>query len=206
MRLGKAKKITILCFLIFFSQMAMGQLGRIRIMVVDSKAKPIENVKITLLNDKAFDFKKEIFTDEAGTAGCIGLSPDVYLVVLEKEGYFTQKRNIKISATLIQEQITFLTEEEVSKEAQAKDPSFQAINKYNESIAYTEAKEYDKALSLLEEAVVLDGAFYQSYFEMGKIYHLKNMFKEALAPLHKCISLKADYAPAYRFLAASYEM
>jgi len=107
--------------------------------------------------------------------------------------------------SLMQEQITLLTEEEALKEVQVKDPSFQAINKFNEAISYTESKEYDKALSLLKEAVALDGSLYQAYFEMGKIYYLKNSFEEAIVPLQKTISLKQDYAPAYRLLAASYE-
>lgn len=183
----------------------MGQLGRIRITVADSKGKPIENVKITLLNDKAFDFKREIYTDKTGTASCIGLPPDTYLFVFEKESYRTQKRNIRIGATLIQEKISLVTEEEALKEAQEKDPAFQAINKYNEAVKYMESKEYDKAISLLKEAVALDGSLYQAYFEMGKIYYLKNMFEEALAPLNRTISLKEDFVPAHRLLAATYD-
>jgi len=197
--------VIILFCLLFSSQLAFGQLGRVNITVVDSKRKPIENVKITLLNDKAVDFRKEIISDKKGTASCIGLKPDVYLVVFEKEGYFAQKKNIKIGLALTKEEITLLTREEALKEAQAKDPAFQAIEKYNEAINYTGSKEYNKALSLLEEAVTLDGNLFQAYFEMGKIYYLKNMFEEALVLLHKTISLKEDYSPAYKLLAASYE-
>jgi len=79
MKFIKSIGIIVLCSLIFSSQMARGQLGRIRITVIDSKGKPIENVKITLLNDKAFDFRKEIYSDKSGLATCIGLQPDVYL-------------------------------------------------------------------------------------------------------------------------------
>lgn len=201
----KSIVIISLYYLIFSSQIILGQLGRVKITVVNSSKKPIENVKITILNEEAFDFKREIFTDKEGTAICIGLKPDVYLFVIEKEAYFTQKKNLKTGLGLTREEVTLLTREEALKVAQAKDPASQAINKYNEAINYTGFKEYDKALSLLEEAIALDDSLYQAYFEIGKIYYLKNMFEEALVPLNKTISLKKNYVPAYRLLAASYE-
>jgi tetratricopeptide (TPR) repeat protein len=205
MKLIKSIVIIIIGYLSLSSQIILGQLGNVRITVVDSRGRPINNVKVTMLNDNIFDFKREIFTDDKGIAICVGLRPDVYVFVFEKEGYSTKKENIKIRQMSNQEEITLLTIEEALEQAKAKNPLFQAVNKYNEAIKYTGNKEYDKAIFLLKEAITLDENLSQAYFEIGKIYYLKNMFNEAVEPLKKTIALKEDNVPAYKLLAICYE-
>jgi len=191
--------------LIFVCQPALAQLGRVRFLVVDSGENPVEKAKITLRNDKAVNFIREIHTGGGGVASCIGLRPDVYRYAVEKEGYVTKKEQVKIGLSLTRIEVTLITEKEALEKGQAEDPAYRAVSLYNQAVESINAKEYDRALSLLDDVTALDPDFFRAFHEMGKIYYLTERFAKAVVHLNKALAIEEDFLPALKLLAASHD-
>ncbi len=180
--------------------------AKLRVKVVDSKGKPLAGVKITLENQRVVEVVHQIVTKKNGVALQVGLDNHIFLVTLEKEGYRTIKKKVKMPVGLLKdEKFTMTTKEEAAVIQEANDPRGQAINAYNRAVFHLKKDKYDEALEELKKAISLDDTIYQAHFYMGVAYYEKKQYKEAEAPLLKAISMKEKYAKAYRILAAVYE-
>ncbi len=203
-----AKKVflTILCLFILLPPLSSIILGRLWILVTDSKGAPIPGVKISIVSTRTAVFKKQITTDKEGIAVQGGLENHIFEVTCEKEGYKSDKRMIKMPAGLTKkEQIILYAAQETGGNPNADDPGLQAIDKYNEAAEYLKEQNYEKALPLLEEAVRLKDTIYQAHYQIGVIYYTQEKFDAALEHLDKTVALNDKFEPAYRLLAAVYE-
>lgn len=181
-------------------------LGKLRMKVVDSKGNPIAGVKITLHSTRVTTMVYNITTGKQGIALQNGLLNHVFTVTLEKEGYKTVKKNVKIPAGLLQrEYVTMVSTEEVRKEYLANDPYTRAINAFNKAAALINEKKYQEALEPLNHSVSLDDTLYQAHYYLGYVYFELGKYQEALQSLSKVLELKEDYGQAYRLLAAVHE-
>lgn len=205
---GKSKKIIVIAAVIMLTVPALysAVLGKLRVTVVDTKGEPIAGVKIKMESQRVPGLIYNIVTKENGVAVQVGLQNHVFLVTIEKEGYRTIKKKVKIPAGLLQdEQFTLTTKEEALVRQAADDPRSQAITAYNRAVFHLKKEKYDDALAELKKAIALDDTIHQAHYYMGLAYYENQQYKEAEAPLLKAISMKEDYAGAYRVLAAVYE-
>jgi Tfp pilus assembly protein PilF len=198
--------IAIFVFLISAISVSAAVLGKMRVKVKDSRGNPLAGVKVTLENQRIPGVVYKIVTRKNGVAIQVGLRNHVFLVTLEKEGYRTIKKRVKIPAGLTKdEEFTMTTRDEAAEQLAARDPRSQAVNAYNRAVFHLKKNEQDKALAELKKSIDLDDTIYQAHFYTGVAYYEKKMYKEAEAPLLKAISMKKNYADAYRILAAVYE-
>jgi len=173
---------------------------------MDSKGKAIEGVSITMQNTREVVSVYKIVTKKNGSAVQNGLANHVFLVTVEKEGYQTVKRNVKIPAGLMQEEeFTLYTLDEVVKMQEDKDPRSKAINLFNQAASFINERKFNEALDPLQQSIALDGTIFQAQYYLGFVFFEQGKFEEALQPLLKVIPLKEDHAPTYRLLAAVYE-
>jgi len=181
-------------------------LGKMRVKVVDSKGKPIKDVKITLQSMKVSTNIYNIKTKKNGVAVQNGLLNHQFAVTIEKEGYQTLKKVVKVRAGLTEsEEITMLSNEEAVQKSIANDPHAQAINAFNKAAEFINKKDFDSAMEPLKKAISLDDGIHQAHFYLGYVYYEQGKVEESLAPLLKSIELKPDYSAAFRILAAAYE-
>jgi tetratricopeptide (TPR) repeat protein len=180
--------------------------GKVRVYVTDSQGKPLPGVKITLVSMRSSIIKHEIATNERGIATHASLENHNFEFTIEKEGYQTQKRMVKIPAGLLKkEDITLYTIEETIMQMESKDPYAQAINKYNQAVVFIKKEDYERALTLLEESISLDETIPQPHYEIGKILFTQEEYQEAIKSIEEAILLDEEYVPAYRLMAAIYE-
>lgn len=184
-----------------------GTLGKIRIKVKDSKGNALSGVSITLVSQRTKTFVFKIKTKKSGIAVQVGLQNHVFLVTVEKEGYRTLKKKVKIPAGLMQkEEFTLISNEEAQEKQIANDPRSQAVNAYNQAVFHIKEKQYDDALVNFKKALQLDAGLNQAHFYIGVALYEKKQYKEAEAPLLKALSLNEEgSAQLYRMLAAVYE-
>lgn len=206
MAILKAKKIAVLVVVLAAAVIYGAVLGKLRVQVLDSQGKPIPGVKITLQSTRVSTVVFEITTKKNGVAVQTGLQNHVFIVTLEKEGYQTVKKNVKIPAGLLQkEQITMVTAKEALQQSVANDPHAQAVNAFNKAATLINQKKYDEALAPLEETISLDDTIHQAHYYLGFIYFSKGKYQESLQSLLKVVELDEENAQAYRLLAAVYE-
>ncbi len=181
-------------------------LSKLRMKVVDSKGDPIAGVKITLQSTRVSTMRYNITTGKKGIALKNGLLNHVFTVTLEKEGYQTVKKNVKMPAGLLQkEYVTMYTTKEVRQKHLANDPHALAINAFNNAASLINAGKYREALQHLKHSVSLDDTLFQAHYYIGYVYFEMGKYREALQPLLKALELKENYGQAYRLLAAVYE-
>lgn len=64
----------------------------------------------------------------------------------------------------------------------------------------------DEAIKMLQKAIQIQPAFFNSYFNLGKIFKKMGMFEEAENSFLKSLELKQDYAPALNNLGNIYQV
>lgn len=181
-------------------------MGKIKITVHDSIGKPIAGVNVTIKDtiDKHVVFT--VTTDKLGIAVQVGLQHHVFQVTLEKEGYQTIIKNVKIPVgILIEEKLTMPTVQEGLQQQEAGDPHAQAIKAFNEAVPLIKEKKYEEAAVKLKKSIALDNTNYLAHYYLGVIYFEQSKFQEAAEPLLKVIELNPNYGQAYRLLAGVYE-
>lgn len=205
----KTKKISIILMMIaalIAFELYSAPLGKLRVTVLDSKGKPVAGVKMTIKDTVVKDLVFTVTTDKSGIAVQVGLQNHHVQVTLEKEGYRSIIKNIKIPVgLLVEERFTISTVEEGLQQQEAGDPQAQAILAFNEAAAFIREKKYDEAAAALNKSIALDNTVYLAYYYLGVIYFEQGKFQEAVEPLTKATTLNPGYANAYRLLAAVYE-
>jgi tetratricopeptide (TPR) repeat protein len=204
MAIMKAKKIAVLVVVLATALVIYGAvLGKLRMLVQDSQGKAIPGVKITLQSTRVSTVVFELATKKNGVAVQTGLQNHVFIVTLEKEGYQTVKKNVKIPAGLLQrEEVTLYTTKEALEKSIANDPRAQAVNAFNKAAALINQKKYDEALEPLKKAVSLDDTIHQAHYYLGFIYFEKGDYQKSFQSLMKTVELDEENAQAYRLLAA----
>ncbi|HLP47115.1 MAG TPA: tetratricopeptide repeat protein [Candidatus Kapabacteria bacterium] len=181
-------------------------LGKLRITVLDSMGKPVPGIKVTINDTVDENLVFTVTTDKQGIAVQVGLQNHVVRVTLEKEGYRSIIKNIKIPVgLLVEERFTISTVAESLRQQEAGDPHAEAVQAFNEAVPLIKEKKYDDAAAALKKSVALDNTLFQPYYYLGMIYFEQGKHQEAVEPLSDVIRLNPDYGPAYRLLAAVYE-
>lgn len=180
-------------------------LGKLRITVLDTKGKPVAGVNVTIKDTVDTHLVFSVTTDKQGIAVQVGLQNHVVQVTLEKEGYRTVIKNIKIPVgLLVEDRFTLSTAAEALQQQEAGDPHARAVHAFNQAVPLIKEKKYDDAVAALKQSIALDNTIYLAYYYLGVIYFEQGKFQEAVEPLLKVVELTPEYSPAYRLLAVVY--
>jgi len=205
----KTKKISIIFMMIaalIVFDLYGAPMGKLRVTVLDSTGKPVAGVKVTIQDTVDKDLVFTITTDKSGIAVQVGLQNHVVQVTLEKEGYRSIVKNIKIPVgLLVEERFTISTMEEGLQQQEAGDPHVQAVHAFNQAASLIREKKFAEAAAALNKSIALDNTDYLAHYYLGVIYFEQGKFQEAVEPLTKATTLNPGYANAYRLLAAVYE-
>lgn len=205
----KTKKICIILMMIAFLiavDLYSAPLGKLRVTVLDSKGKPIAGVKVTIQDTIDKHLVYTVTTDKAGIAVQVGLQNHVVQATLEKEGYRSLVKNIKIPLVLlVEERFTMSTVEESLRQRETGNSQAQAIDVFNQAANLIREKKYDEAAAALNKSIALDNTVYQAFYYLGVVYFEQGKFQEAVEPLTKAITLNPGYVNSYRLLAVVHD-
>lgn len=172
-----------------FSLLAQSGHGRGRIAgaVVDENQKGIPQVKIVCEFKDNTEFKKQTFTNKKGEWSILGLGTGIWKITVSKEGYISSvtetyikqlERNPKIVLTLKK------IKDGVS------DVNLDLIGEAN---AYFKEKQFDKALSTLQQFLKENQDSYQTYIYIGDCYREMEEFDLAIQNYQKILEHSEIY-------------
>ncbi len=181
--------------------------GKLRLVVNDSKGKTIDEANVTLRD--TMDPVAKLITAKTKKNGVLvlnGLKNHVWEITVEKEGYTPSRKNVKIPAgLLLDEEMVLATTEETMQKMAANDPRGQAINEFNLAATKLNEKDYDGALEHLTKSISIDPNIFQAHFYSAVAYFEKADYNESIKSLNKAQELKPEDAQVYRLMAACYE-
>ncbi len=204
----------VLKFLTFFAVILMFAVksfsgitaGMIIFKVVDENKKPIEGVKITILNTKNKSFKKELVTDKKGIAK-VTLSISTYIAKFEKEGYVSYEKYVKpIISDKKKELIKLMSVEAAMEQKESEmSPEDRAALKFNKAVEFLKKKDDNGAYPLLKEAVELNPELSYAWFHLGRIDLMNNKLDDAERELLQATELNPSMGHAFVLLAEVYK-
>jgi tetratricopeptide (TPR) repeat protein len=81
--------------------------------------------------------------------------------------------------------------------AQAQDDPTRAVALNDQGVAEYEAKNYETAIKLFEQAIGLDSKYATAYYNLGSAYSRLKDYERSLGALEKAVELYPRYAEAY---------
>jgi tetratricopeptide (TPR) repeat protein len=173
--------------------------------VTDSKGNPIAGAKITLKeteSGKQISFK----TKDDGTYDQLFIPHAVYHTTIEKEGYEPRTATLDLSLlapTTIKKEmdvvlITAEEEAEIKRQQEQAKADQQIQADYKKGVAAFDAKNYDQAISIMQDLTKRSPQSYGPYLVLAACYHIKGDCDKAVEFYQKAVALKGDLADAYR--------
>jgi tetratricopeptide (TPR) repeat protein len=188
---------------------ASAQTGQVKGKVVDAKGQPVENAKITLLNQQT-NRSLETKTNKKGEYIQVGLSPGKYRITAAKDN-LTDTVDVDIRLEMATHDFTLgagrggggagMSKEEVAK---AKAAAESATKTFNEGVALSNEGKSDEAIAKFNEVVAAMPNCAECYANIGTVQTRAKKYDEAEAAFKKAIELKPDFAEAYNGLANLY--
>jgi len=188
---------------------ASAQTGQVKGKVVDAKGQPVENAKITLLNQQT-NRSLETKTNKKGEYIQVGLSPGKYRITAAKDN-LTDTVDVDIRLEMATHDFTLgagrggggagMSKEEVAK---AKAAAESATKTFNEGVALSNEGKSDEAIAKFKEVVAAMPNCAECYANIGTVQTRAKKYDEAEAAFKKAIELKPDFAEAYNGLANLY--
>lgn len=180
--------------------------------VTDSKGQPVAGARI-ILKEKTSGKGTTIKTKDDGTFDQQFVPHGVYGVTIEKEGFAPRTiETMDLSATAdqtIQRKIDVVLvtpqEEEAYKKQQESAKMDQQIQAdYKRGVQAFQAKDYDQAISIMQDLTKKSPDSYGPYLVLGAAHHAKGDCDTAIENYLKAVSLKKDVPDAYRYMGDCY--
>jgi tetratricopeptide (TPR) repeat protein len=187
---------------------ASAQTGQVKGKVVDAKGQPVENAKITLLNQQT-NRSLETKTNKKGEYIQVGLSPGKYRITAAKDN-LSDTVDVNISLEMATHDFTLgagrgggggMSKEEIAK---AKAAAESATKTFNEGVALSNEGKSDEAIAKFNEVLAAMPNCVECYANIGTVHTRAKKYDEAEAAFKKAIELKPDFAEAYNGLANLY--
>jgi tetratricopeptide (TPR) repeat protein len=187
---------------------ASAQTGQVKGKVVDAKGQPVENAKITLLNQQT-NRSLETKTNKKGEYIQVGLSPGKYRITAAKDN-LSDTVDVNISLEMATHDFTLgagrgggggMSKEEIAK---AKAAAESATKTFNEGVALSNEGKSDEAIAKFNEVLAAMPNCVECYANIGTVHTRSKKYEEAEAAFKKAIELKPDFAEAYNGLANLY--
>jgi tetratricopeptide (TPR) repeat protein len=196
------------CAIAVVAAPASAQTGQVKGKVVDAKGEPVENAKITLLNQQT-NRTLETKTNKKGEYIQVGLSPGKYRLTASK-GDLSDTADVDIRLEMATHDFTLgagrgagggASKEEVAK---AKAKAEAATKTFNEGVALSNEGKSDEAVAKFNEVLASMPNCPECYANIGTVYTRTKKYDEAEAAYKKAIEVKPDFAEAYNGLANLY--
>jgi tetratricopeptide (TPR) repeat protein len=187
---------------------ASAQTGQVKGKVVDAKGQPVENAKITLLNQQT-NRSLETKTNKKGEYIQVGLSPGKYRITASKDN-LTDTVDVDIRLEMATHDFTLgagrgggagMSKEEAAK---AKAAAEAATKTFNEGVALSNEGKTDEAIAKFNAVLAGMPNCAECYANIGTVQTRAKKYDEAEAAFKKAIELKPDFAEAYNGLANLY--
>ena len=184
------------------------QTGQVKGKVVDDKGQPVENAKISLLNQQT-NRTLETKTNKKGEYIQVGLSPGKYRITASKDA-LSDTVDVDIRLEMATHDFTLGAGRgggaAVSKEeaAKAKAKAEAATKTFNDGVALINEGKNDEAIAKFNEVIAMMPNCPECYGAAGTAQARATKYDEAEKSYKKAIDLKPDYAEAYNGLADLY--
>ena len=184
----KLSLIILISLLILGYVIAQGGRGKARIagVVLDEEGNPIKSAKIVIEFLKSSSVKRETTTNKKGDWALLGLGTGMWRVTASADGYIPTYKDIYIQQLELNPKITLtLKKIEESDKPIIEDEAF--FNLLEEANLLFAEKNYDGAISLLEQFLEQNPGAYQTHLSTGDCYREKGEFDKAIEEYNKAL-------------------
>jgi len=184
----KLSLIILISLLILGYVIAQGGRGKARIagVVLDEERNPIKSAKIVIEFLKSSLVKRETTTNKKGEWAFLGLGTGRWRVTASADGYIPTYKDIYIKQLELNPKITLtLKKIEEPDKLIIEDEAF--FNLLEEANLLFAEKNYDGAISLLEQFLEQNPDAYQIHLSTGDCYREKGEFDKAIEEYNKAL-------------------
>ena len=179
---------------------ALAQTGLVKGKVVDAENKPVADAPVTIEAMEGGNRKLATKTDRRGEFVQLGLQSGGYRVssTVDKLGTGFVDVRIRVGQT---SEVNI----RLSTVPAGTDPKLAALKgAFDAGVAASRANDHDGAIAKFQEAITLQPACHECYFNIGYAYLQKKDEKQAEENWKKGLELKADHAETLNALATLY--
>lgn len=193
--------------LIFLPLVSASTRGRIEGIVVDENDQPVPDVIITLKNTRYEDSALETRTNEKGKYEYAGLTPDIFIVTAEKEGYakISGEQKIRMGHTVT---LDFVMPTLEALQEMSTTPRDVAAAAYNKALDYVEEGNDEEAINqflvAIENEEGLGKDLYRAYKSMGTLFYKNQRLEDAQKAFLKVTELNPEDLPSFVTLGEIY--
>lgn len=154
--------------------------------VLDAQTKnPIPKAKITLDNANMGGMTYELYTNKKGHFFKIGMTPGIYKITIEKEGYFPRSDSIRVRLGS-PDKFEILLE-----------PFQGQVSQFSEKIEkgtkLLDEEKYEEAIQIFTEVLADDAANPLIFYYRGMAFEKNGNIDNAMTDYQKATELKADF-------------
>jgi len=212
------KKTIFVIFALLFVLIMLGQTQvtarRVKVKVVDTANKPLENVTITLTSPGRSDLRKEFHTNKKGESGfMLPMEIKTAHFLLEKEGYQTFQQTVELR-TMRKSQAAFkyegtftlyrTDERSPEQEATNREAYNDALPLFNAGIKLFQAEKFAEAVEQFEKALTVKPDFFEALENLAVSYFRAEQFEKAIEAAKKCVDIKPDSYQMLKMISVSY--
>lgn len=160
--------------------------GRLNGIVVDEQGKPVAGAKVVLHYSQDKTVEREAITDKKGEWAFLGLGSGIWQITVSAEGYIPTTTDTSVSQISLNPKITLT----LKKKAPAQSPFIrdeEALKLIEQANQLFSEKQYDEAISLLQQFLEKNPKAYQSYISIGDCYREKGEFEKAIEYYNRAI-------------------
>ena len=179
---------------------ALAQTGLVKGKVVDAENKPVADAPVTIESAEGGNRKLSTKTDRRGEFVQLGLQSGGYRVssTVDKLGSGFADVRIRVGQT---SEVSI----RLSTVPAGTDPKLAALKAaFDAGVAASRANDHDGAIAKYQEAIALQPACHECYFNIGYAYLQKKDEKQAEENWKKALEQKSDHAETLNALATLY--
>jgi len=154
--------------------------------VLDTHTKnPIHKAKITLINANIGSIKYELYTNKKGHFYQSGMTPSIYKITIEKEGYFPRSDSIRVRLGNPEKlEITL-------------EPFQGQVSQFSEKIEkgtkLLDEENYEEAIQIFTEGLTDDSSNPLIFYYRGMAFEKNGDIDNAMGDYQKAAELKTDF-------------
>lgn len=168
-----------------FAQAGRGK-ARLNGLISDEEGKPIASAKVVLELLQSEPVQREATTDKDGEWVFIGLGSGNWRITVTAEGYIPNSTTIFVSQLDKNPKVVLkLKKPELTKDAVIRDEASLAF--IDKATQLFNEKDYDGALTILEQFLAQNPTAYQAYILVGDCHREKGDFEKAIESYNKAI-------------------
>jgi len=180
-------KLILACLIIgfIFTSMVFASTGALSGFIKKATTgEPIPEAKITLVSTKSSSIRYVMFSDKKGHFYRGGLTPGIYKITIEKEGYIPMQSSIRVR--LVTEEVEVELKPFEGMAPATSKLSSQAANLLNEG-------KFEEAFEKFTEVISEDPSNPLFYYYRGMAFEKTDDLEKALEDYQKSVELKPDF-------------